>query len=705
MLREVLGEVFLLPYAPWLCWVVPITGSAVAPLLGRIHPKLRDCLPAIAVGASFVFSLSMIPDVLAGGIIDWRISWFHLQLGVLVDPLGTLMACVINGVGLLVVIFSTAYMKRDPSLARYWFLIQAFIGGLTLVVVAGDLLSLLIGWETIGVACSALVAFWHQNPENAHSGLKTFMMLRVGDALLLAAFLMIYAYSGTFSLVELQQDAGWMVKMSNSGLLLFTALTLFGGTLPKSALFPLHVWLPDALPASPASFNALTEVLGGAFLIARFLPMFHGALTEGCNEIAFFFLAVAGIGAFTALLASLMAMVQRNVIRVLVYSIISQYAYVAVGLGTAGLMIEPASGYSAASMHMMVDAISSALLFFSAASLFHATGSQDMFNMGRVREQMPVTFKCMLIGALALMGIPPLSGFWSEEAIGGTVLKLVFEAHQRGQSSLALSGLGIYVLLMAATGLTAFFTVRMMGLIFWRKTEAEEGTLEGRTVTEAPAAMLVSMAVASAVTVGIGLLAPYIIYGFRGFFSPVVYGFEGSGGIVEIIMEAFFSPSVAVTGVALVVGIVPAYRLYVSGRIDSAELIRQNWLLGKAHSFLWNRCYIDAFYYKLAHGALRISGAIYRHGEVEGIERIEFRGFNEIFNDVARGAIALSKWAYPHLELGVFEALNQKIVENATKLSDKMRQIQTGVLPYNMLLVLFGIALLAILLFLMGGFF
>jgi NADH-quinone oxidoreductase subunit L len=647
----------------------------------------------------------MIPDVLAGSVLDWRVSWFYLELGVLVDPLGVLMACVINGVGLLVAVFSTKYMKGDPSLARYWFLIQTFIGGLVLVVVAGDLLSLFIGWEIVGVSCSALVAFWHQDPRKAHFGLKTFMLLRLGDALLLASILIIYASSGTFSLVELQQNTGWMLKLSRSGLLLVTAIMLFGGALSKSALFPLHVWLPDALPSSPASFNALTEVLAGAFLVARFLPMFHGAIIEGYSELTFFFLVVAWIGALTALLAASMAMVQRNIIRVLVYSIISQYAYATVALGVAGLMMNPAYGYLAANLHLMVDAVSSALLFLSAASLLYATGSQDMFDVGRMKKKMPITFKCMLVGVLALMGIPPLSGFWSEEAIGGTVLKLIHEANEHGQLSLAISGLGIYLLLIASMGLTGFFVVRMMGIAFGKMDETKAEVHEERVVDEVPATMWFPMAVAAIATVGIGVLAPFIIFGFRQFFSSILYGFGIEGGIVDVIREAFFSTGTATTGAVLFAGILPAYYLYVSRRIDPVKLTEENWLLSAAHKFLWNRCYIDAFYYKVAHWAIRVSESIYRYGEMEGIERLEFSGFNEVFNDLARGAISLSRWAYPNMELGGFEAFNRKIVENATRFSKKIRETQTGILSHNMLGVLLGIVLLAILLFLFGGFF
>jgi NADH-quinone oxidoreductase subunit L len=575
------------------------------------------------------------------------------------------MACVVNGIGLLVAIFSTEYMKGNPSITRYWFLIQLFIGGLVLTVVSDNLLWLFIGWEIVGLSCSLLVAFWHNNPYNAHNGFKTFMVLHVGDILLLFGILMIFVYSGTFSFIELQQDKNWILQLSKSGFLLLTAMMLFGGAIAKSALFPLHVWLPDALPASPASFNALTEVLAGAFLISRFLLMFHDALVDGYSELLFFFLAIAWIGAVTALLGASMAMVQKNIIRVLVYSIISQYAYVMVGLGTAGLMMSPASGYLAANMHLMVDAVSSALLFFSAASLLYTTGSQDMLEIGMAKVKMPITFKCMVVGTLALMGIPPLSGFWTEEAIGGTVLELIREANEHGQHSLLISGLGIYVLLVITTGITAFYTVRMMGLIFTK----HKGTSEKKVVEEVPIAMRIPMIIASVITVGIGLLAPFIIFGFRGFFSSVLYGLETNGGIVDVVREALLSPGTVVTSLALFVGILPAYNMYVSRRIDQVKMIEKNWFLSKVHKILWNRYYINTFYYKVAFSLVSISQAIY------------------LF-----------------VELRCLEKFNHKIVEGIIWLSDKILKTQTGILSYNMLGFLLGM-LLIILLFFFSGFF
>ncbi|NIR12940.1 MAG: hypothetical protein GWN86_02880, partial [Desulfobacterales bacterium] len=176
---------------------------------------------------------------------------------VLVDPLSVLMACVITCIGFLVTLFSVGYMREEPSLARFWFLIQLFLGGYVIIVMAGNLLFMFIGWEIVGVCCTGLAAFWHKDPAKANTGLKTFLILHVSDVLFLASILAIYAYSHTFSITGLLEYNGWIGELSRSGLLFITALMFFGGAMGKSAQFPFEEWLPDALAASPSSFNAL----------------------------------------------------------------------------------------------------------------------------------------------------------------------------------------------------------------------------------------------------------------------------------------------------------------------------------------------------------------------------------------------------------------------------------------------------------------
>jgi NADH-quinone oxidoreductase subunit L len=653
------------PYAPWVCWLIPIVGAILTPLFALVHRNLRDYAPVAFVGVGAIFSFSMMPDVHAGNVVNWKIPWvtsLGIDLGVLMDPLSVLIASVVSGMGLLVLIFSLEHMRGDPSLTRYWFFTQLFIGGLVMVVMADNLLQLYVGWEVVGVCCYALVTFWYRYSENARYGLKTFLLLRVGDLCLLMSILIMYFYSGTFNFSDIN-----IAKLSGSGFLLITAFLYFGGAMGKSAQFPLHVWLPDAMAATPASFNAITEVLAGVYLIARIFPVLHAA--EGYGELTIFFLAVAWIGAFTALFGAGMAMVQKNLVRLLAYSIISQYAYMVVALGVSGLMIDPSTGYLASIFHKMTDAIISGLLFLSAAAILHKTRSQDLFDMGGLKARMPITFICMLIGALATIGVPPLSGFWSEEAIYNATWELAQEAGRLGQSVLMFSAYGLFFFLMVTAAVTTFYIVRMMGIVFGKESKhVEKLEDEGEPITKVSRKMWVPMVILASAIIFVGVFAPFIITGFHEFFSPPpLYQSIVYRELIDILKRAFLSPSFAITCAALVIGGYPAYHIYVTRQFDPIRLIQKHSFVKRIHRFLWNQCYIDALYHK-------------------------------IFSD---GTKTLSKVLYRRLEIGI-DALNYSIANQTTSFCQRFRKTHTGVLSHNMLAVLMGIMLLMILLLLFG---
>jgi NADH-quinone oxidoreductase subunit L len=653
----------LIPYAPWLCWLIPIIGAVLAPLFALAHPKLRDYAPVAFVGASVISSFSMIPDVHAGKLVHWQIPWIPslgINLGVLMDPLSVLMASVVSGVGLLVLVFSLEYMRGEHGLTRYWFFTQLFIGGLVMVVMADNLLQLYVGWEVVGVCCYALVNFWYRNTENARYGLKTFLVLRIGDLALLMSILIMYFCSGTFNFLDID-----IVKLSGSGLLLITALLYFGGAVGKSAQFPLHVWLPDAMAATPASFNAITEVLAGVYLIARIFPLLHAA--EGSGELVIFFLVVAWVGAFTALFGASMAMVQKSIVRLLAYSIISQYAYMIVALGVSGLATDPAAGYLASIFHKMTDAIISALLFLCAAAILYRVRSQDMPDMGGLRVRMPITFVCMLIGGLATIGIPPLSGFWSEEAIYSATWELAQEAGRLGQSTLMFCAYGLLFFLTATAAVTAFYILRMIGMVFDRESKHVEKLEDnGKPISEVSPVMWVPMGLLALATIVMGVLAPFIITSFHEFFSPPpLYQSLVYTEVIEILKRVFLSPSFGITCAALLIGGYPAYRFYISCQANPAELTKSHHFLRRAYDFLWNQCYIDKLYHK-------------------------------IFVD---GTKTLSKALYERLELLGIDGLNYFLANHITSFCRRFRKTHTGTLSHNMLAVSMGIVLLIVLLF------
>ncbi len=741
----------MLPYAPWLCWIIPIVGAAVTPLVGAIRRKLSSYLAVLSIGMSASFSFSMIPDILAGHIIDLRIPWLYPELEVLIDPLSVLMASVITCIGLLVTVFSVAYMQKEPSLARFWFLIQLFIGGYVVIVIADNLLLMFVGWEIVGICCTGLAAFWHKDPKKAHMGLKTFMVLRVADALLLASILLIYTYSSpqTLSITELAKNNNLMGELAKSGMLFITAFMFFGGAIGKAAQFPLQEWLPDALAASPSSFNALTECLAGPFIMARVLPIFLEGIEYG--GMVNFFLVMAFVGALTAVISALIAMAQANIFRVLSYGISSVIGYMMAAFGLAGsaraLMADVSWGYLAGTFLLTVDAFVSALLFLSAAYVSYAVGSDTLHHMGGFKSR--IAHRSMEVGALALGGIPPLSGFWCTNWIQTVAWDFAQEAGLRGQFTLMISGYLIFALLIIGAGITAFYALRMMGLIFGE----ESYRLEGK---KPPSLMRISLTAALVITAFFDFLALLLIWPFNKFLLPMPLLEQLTfNNIVEVLAYLVPSVSTVLTCVAVAFGGYPAYRIYVARKADAGGLTEKYRFLKAAHTLLRNRFYIDALYYKVAysarflsqkihnileygidainrlvaHGAmifsqkmhnsleyglnalngfiashfLSLARITYKYVETEGITKPQIRGFSKFFEMLSRRMVSLSQWAYPHLELGGLEAFNYKFAKLIAYLSEKIRKTHTGVLSYNMLAIPVGIILLVILLMKFGG--
>ncbi|MEM0212493.1 MAG: NADH-quinone oxidoreductase subunit L, partial [Candidatus Methanomethylicia archaeon] len=447
----------MLNYSPWLVWIIPIIGALLTPLIARLGDRIRDIS---AVFFSFLAALMATVNfsyVMSGGMyipgvgyvkvpIDWRFKWFivpgfHLDVGVLLDPLSALMGVIVAWISFLIMIYSLGYMHGEEGLTRYWFFMNFFIGNMLLLVMSDNILQMLFGWEGVGLCSYQLIGFyysdekkrWIGNVPPSHAGMKAFITTKIGDISLMIASFIIFTISGTFNFLDLQANYEWIIELAKMGLIIPVVLLFFGGPIGKSAQFPLHEWLPEAM-AGPTSVSALihaaTMVKAGVYLVARMVPIFYGSFTHAIAHVHglaienlilqarnSFFLTVAWIGAFTAFLAATQAMVSRELKKVLAYSTISQIGYMMLGLGAGGLMENVAIGFVAGVFHLASHAIFKALLFMAAGAVIHACESTDMFNMGGIRRDMPITFVCMLIGALSLSGIPPLSGFWSKEAV------------------------------------------------------------------------------------------------------------------------------------------------------------------------------------------------------------------------------------------------------------------------------------------------
>ena len=432
-----------------IAWLLPIFSFLV---LAIVFPFRRLGRPAAW------FSTLCAAGAFASAVLAWRIQsvaahpvhlvWPWLptagktiaDVGVLVDAQSTIMLCLVSLVAFLVQFYSVGYLHDEPApaLGRYYAYQSLFAFSMMGLALAPNLLQLFMCWELVGLCSYLLIGFWYQRPSAARAAVKAFWITKAGDVGMLVGIVMLYRLAGTFDITELHSMAA-SNALPLAGLSIIT-FCLYLGAMGKSAQFPFHVWLPDAMEGpTPVSalIHAATMVTAGVYLLVRTDWLF--ALTPNV------LLIVAWIGAFTALLAAVLACVQDDIKRVLAYSTVSQLGYMmtAIGAGVA----------SAGFLHLLTHGLFKALLFLGAGAVIHAVGSNDLPNMGGLARRMPQTALVFIIGTLSLAGIPIFGGYVSKEEILGAV----WGAHLTGP----------FLLLMLVAGLTAFYMFRVVFLAFF----------------------------------------------------------------------------------------------------------------------------------------------------------------------------------------------------------------------------------------------
>ncbi|WP_026974243.1 NADH-quinone oxidoreductase subunit L [Alicyclobacillus contaminans] len=440
----------MIAYA-WLVPLLPLVAYIFLLALGRRAPE--GVVSSVSVALTFVsFLLSAAVFVAVGSHPEAATSYvFHwltlgsrsLDVGFSVTHLNALMLLVVTLVSTLVLLFSREYMRGDERFAVFYQYLNLFVFSMLALVISPNLLQLYIFWEMVGLCSYLLVGFWYFKPEAAAAAKKSFVVTRIGDAGLLAGIILLFLASGSFDdstifakVAGHSLSLGWI---SGQALTTLAAILVFVGAIGKSAQFPLHVWLPDAMEGpTPVSalIHAATMVAAGVYLVARLFPLFAAspaALTT-----------VAWIGGVTALLAALIALTQRDIKRVIAYSTISQLGYMMLALGVGA--------YAYGVFHLMTHAFFKALLFLAAGSVIHAVHTQDLFEMGGLGRRMPITMWTFLAGALALAGVVPFAGFWSKDDILNATL-------QTGHPVL-------FVFALVAAFCTAFYIFRVFFLTF-----------------------------------------------------------------------------------------------------------------------------------------------------------------------------------------------------------------------------------------------
>ncbi len=429
-------------------------------------------------------------------ITAFQVEWLrfsdklHIDLGILLDPISVMMLVVISTVSLMVHIYSLGYMHGEKGFQRYYAFLSLFTFSMLGLVIATNIFQMYIFWELVGVSSYLLIGFYYSKPEALAAAKKAFIVTRFADLGFLVGILILSYYTKTFDFGILNScDANVFattagVSFMGISVMSWAMALIFIGGAGKSAMFPLHIWLPDAMEGpTPVSalIHAATMVVAGVFLVARLFPVYFTYTPEVLHGIAY-------IGAFTSLFAAAIACTQTDIKRVLAYSTISQIGFMMVGLGVSGMGGHHGLGYMASMFHLFTHAMFKALLFLGAGSVIHAVHSNEMSKMGGLRKHLPVTHITFLIACLAIAGIYPLSGFFSKDEI----LSATFEFSPY---------LGTAMTFIA--GLTAFYMFRLYFGIFWGKE-----TKHHHTPHESPLVMLIPLIVLAMATI-VGGLIPF----------------------------------------------------------------------------------------------------------------------------------------------------------------------------------------------------
>jgi NADH-quinone oxidoreductase subunit L len=550
------GDAGFLKYA-WIIPVIPFIAALVITLFGKRLPGRGADVGIVSISIVLILSYVVLWHFVQGGTPvergwEWaQIGSFRLGIGTFVDGLTAVMLVTIATVSWAVHVYSVEYMRGDPRFHWFYAVLSLFTGSMLNLVVANDLFQLLIGWEGVGICSYLIIGFWWEEKENVYAANKAFITTRVGDVpFAFGIFALVFAV-GTANIPAILHgaDSG---EISHA-LLFAGALLLLGGAVGKSAQFPLHVWLPDAMAGpTPASalIHAATMVVAGVYLVARMFPVFvdsDGALT-----------VVAVIASITMLLGAVLAFVQDDLKRVLAYSTISQLAYMFAALSLGE------HGYSAGLFHLFTHAAFKALLFLAAGSVIHAVHTNNMSEMGGLRKTMPWTFAVFLIGTAALMGVPPFAGYWSKDEIIAVAFR---------EENWFVFGAAV-----TTAAMTAFYMMRALLLTFFGEYRGHGHPHESVAWMVAPMAVL---AVPAALLGFVG--APELL-GFNGAFGDWVFAREPEVGVFSV-------PFLLLSITLVTIGAGLAYLLYREYR--ERDPLRS---LGVVYTALERRLYIDDFY-------------------------------------------------------------------------------------------------------------
>ncbi len=660
----------MIPYQLiWLIMLLPlaafiINGLLIRPFVQR-KSKVYGFITITAIALSAVFSVWALISVMSAQdnqILVPNISWlnigsFNFSIGIMMDQLSAIMVVVVSVVSLMVQIYSLGYMAHDDAgYYRYYTFMSLFTFSMLGLVLSNNLLFTFVFWEMVGLCSYLLIGFWFHKPSAANAAKKAFIVTRIGDFGFLAGILILYFNAHTFDIALLHNMA--IAGFLGGSALTWACIGLFGGAIGKSAQFPLHVWLPDAMEGpTPVSalIHSATMVCAGVFLVARMMPLF--VFSPDAIRI------VAVIGGFTAIFAATMGLVANDIKRVLAYSTISQIGYMMLGLGAAGwavaaqinsglfmpgdeVLLLSKAAVAVGMFHLFTHAFFKALLFMGAGSVNHASGTFDMRQMGGLRKTMPWTYLTFLIGSLSLAGIWPLAGFWSKDEILATALT--------NQPVL-------FWLAIITVFLTAFYMFRAIFMTFhgkYRGGDKESGKDYSHT-HESPWVMVAPLVFLALLAIGVGWWN--VTGGFSNFFGAESEAGSGFMAVFNIFTHTVNGvPLPLISLLVALLGIFSAYAVYLKKWITAKSIGK---VFGPLYEVVINKYYFDELY----------ENVIVKIGLMKGL----FTGF-KLFD-----------------EKGVDGAVNGT-AEVVVRGGKAIRQAQTGQLQLYGLVIGVGLAVIAI---------
>ncbi|MFL0267338.1 NADH-quinone oxidoreductase subunit L [Candidatus Clostridium radicumherbarum] len=616
-----------------LLTLLPLISFVVIVFITKKQKMVSAIIALAAIAASAILSINIFINVLKDKTpkefsVDWlnipsigSFKGLHIQMGILIDPLSALMLVIVTFIATLVILYSLGYMKGDTSFSRYFAYISLFVFSMLVLVIANNYFQMFVGWELVGLCSYLLIGFWFHKPSAADASKKAFITNRWADFGFMMGIILLFVHFGTFNFGEL---ATLIPGSKGAGIAIIAAL-VFIGPVGKSAQFPLHVWLPDAMEGpTPVSalIHAATMVAAGVYLIARGYILF-----ESVPQVL---TAMAYIGGFTAIFAASIALVQKDIKRILAFSTLSQLGYMVMAMGVGSL--------SASMFHLTTHAFFKALLFLGSGSVIHAIEEQDIFKMGNLKEKMPITTWTFVIGSLALAGIFPLAGFWSKDEILSAALS---SGHT-----------GLYVIGTIVAFMTAFYMFRLIFIAFFGKKRSDIHAHESSWVMTLP---LIILAVLSVVSGFVN--SSWFYNSFGQSFSTLIFFKEAEVPHVNMAVAG-------ISTIAALAGILTAYLIYIKNAVNTEKLAKKYHGL---YNLLYNKFYIDEIYGWVFNSIMLAAGKVFDwidHKVIDGI----FDGFARLLGYTGKKTRVMQTGYLQSYALVIFTAVVIIVIVMSTPL-------------------------------------